>query len=204
MEADSGNLVRLKKSQIKPAAETLARAFQDYPAFIYIIPDASERRKKSPHLFQFFMRFGILYGEVYATSPNMEGVAVWLPSPIDESTIPQTVGSYWLSLETKVGRDVLDRLSYFGGYVGAVRERHTPPCHWFLEFIGVDPVSQGKGYASTLLKPMFTRIDQEHLPCYLNTEVEKNVNIYQRYSFKVVEDITIPGTDIRSWGMLRE
>ena len=46
MKADFSELVRLKESEIEPAAETLARAFHDYPAFIYVFPDAAERSKE--------------------------------------------------------------------------------------------------------------------------------------------------------------
>ena len=80
MGADLNDLVRLTKAQIKPAAETLVQAFQDDPLIAYFIPDASERNNKSPYIFHLLIRYGLLYGEVYAISPNLEGVAVWLPS----------------------------------------------------------------------------------------------------------------------------
>ena len=140
------------------------------------------------------MHYGVLHGEVYATSQNLEGVAVWLP--------PGYPGGF--SVVPEVSKDALDRRAYFGDQVYSVRQRHAPSAHWFLEFIGVTPELQGEGYASTLLKPILTRIEQERLPCYLDTEVEKNVAIYQRYGLGVVEDTEISGTDIRSWGMLRE
>ncbi len=118
---------------------------------------------------------------------------MWLP--------PDYPGGF--SIAPEVSKDALDRMAYWGSQVYPVRKRHVPSGHWFLEFIGVIPELQGKGYASTLLTPMLARIEREHLPCYLDTEVEKNVAIYQRHGFKVVEDIEVPGTDIRSWGMLR-
>ncbi len=194
MKADFSKLVRLTESQIEPAAETLARAFHDYPVFVYVFPDAAERRNELPLLLQSFVHYGVLHGEVYATSRNLEGVTVWMP--------PDYPGGF--SVVPEVSKDALDRMAYFGGQVYSVRRRHVPSAHWFLEFIGVIPELQGKGYASVLLTPMLARIEREHLPCYLDTEVEKNVAIYQRYGFRVGEDIEIPGTEIRSWGMLRE
>lgn len=194
MKAGFSKLLRLTESQIEPATETLARAFQDYPAFTYIFPDASKRRKELPLLLQSFMHNGILHGEVYATSRNLEGVAVWLPPDYPRG----------LSLAYEASKDTLDRMKYFGSQVNSVRKLHVPYSHWFLEFIGVIPELQGKGYASILLSPLLTRIDREHLSCYLNTEVEINVAIYQHYGFRVVGDIKITGTKIRSWGMLRE
>jgi len=54
------------------------------------------------------------------------------------------------------------------------------------------------------VKAVLSRIDEEHLPCYLDTEEEENVPLYQRYGFRVVEELIIPDTDIRLWAMLRE
>ncbi len=194
MKADFSELVRLTESQIEPAAETLARAFYDYPVFIYVFPDESERRNELPLLLRSFVHYGILYGEVYATSRNLEGVTVWLP--------PDYPGGF--SIAPEVSKDALDRMAYWGSQVYPVRKRHVPSGHWFLEFIGVIPELQGKGYASTLLTPMLARIEREHLPCYLDTEVEKNVAIYQRYGFRAVDDSIVVGTGVRSWGMLKE
>ena len=80
MADDLANLLRLTEAQVKPAAEVLARAFQDYPMSAYFMPDEAKRRKKQPAVFRMLVRSGIKYGEVYATSAKMEGVAVWFSS----------------------------------------------------------------------------------------------------------------------------
>ncbi|MFH1626439.1 MAG: GNAT family N-acetyltransferase, partial [Pseudomonadota bacterium] len=76
--------------------------------------------------------------------------------------------------------------------------------HWYLWIVGVEPQSQGKGYASKLLRPMLTRIDKDGLPCYLETLDERNVPIYEHLGFKVVDESTVPNTSITNWAMLRE
>lgn len=201
------NLIRLNKSQIKPAGKMFAKTFQDDPLFTYFIPNASERKNMAPYIFEFIIRYGVLYGEVYAISPNLEGVAGWLPSEKAKMTLWGMIRagfSSFYSLYSKVGKDVISRMRSFDKYVSSIHKRHTPFSHWLLSFIGVDPMFQGKGYASTLLKAMFARIDQEHLPCYLETQNEKNVPLYQHYGFKVVEEVIIPGTKTSHWAMLRE
>ena len=91
-----------------------------------------------------------------------------------------------------------------GEYIDAVHRRLIPFRHWFLQTIGVDPQFQGKGYAGKLLKPMFARIDEEGLPCYLETLDETNVPLYKHFSFKVIEKSTRPQTSLTNWAMLRE
>jgi len=204
MIADLSNLVRLQKSQIKPAAEMLARAFQDDPLFIYFFPNTSERRNKSHHFLQLLVRYGVLYGEAYATSPNLEGVTVWLPSEKADMSFLRMMRSGALSMLPRIGRDVIGRMWRFGEHATRIHKRHAPFRHWFLQPIGVDPVFQGKGYGGTLLRAMFARMDKEHLPCYLDTQTEKNVSIYRHHGFKVVEEFKIPSTEFSNWAMLRE
>lgn len=74
---------------------------------------------------------------------------------------------------------------------------------WYLMLIGVDPVSQGQGYASKLLKPMLARLDEHSLPGYPETQKEKNATLYQHFGFNVVEEFTFPSTTLTTWAMLR-
>ena len=144
-----------------------------------------------------------MYGEVYATSSNLEGVVFWLPSE-KSFTMWRMIRSGFLSLLLKLGKKVISRLMSFSDYASPIHKRHTPFRHWYLMYIGVESLFYGRGYASALIKPMLTRIDREHLLCFLETQNEKNVQIYQHFGFKVVEVGTVPGTDINHWAMLRD
>ena len=59
-----------------------------------------------------------------------------------------------------------------GDYVDTVHQRLAPFKHWFLQTVGVSPQFQGKGYAGKLLRPMLSKIDEEDLPCYLETPAQ--------------------------------
>ena len=203
MADDLNSLVRLERSQIKPAGAMLARAFYDDPLDVYLIPDESRRRKLLHYFYEFLARFGISYGEVYSTSPNLGGVTVWLPSEKAGMTLWRVIRNGGLSLLPKLGGDFTKRLSAENS-IWLIHKRHAPFRHWYLLLLGVDPVFQGKGYAGNLLRAMLARLDQEQLPCYLETHNEKNVSMYQHYGFKVVEEVIIPGTEITLRAMLRE
>ena len=204
MTMDSSNPVRLDKTQVKRAAHVLARAFQDDPLCVYFFPEVSERRNRLPHLFRVPVHHGVLYGEVYATSPNLEGVAVWVPSEKADMSLLPIVRSGGLSMAFRMGKGGSARAMRCTAYASAVRKRHAPFRHRYLESIGVAPEFQGKGYAGALLKPMFARMDAERLPCYLETQNEKNVPLYERYGFQVVEEGRIPTTELSNWAMLRQ
>ncbi len=198
------NIVRLNKSHIVPAAETLARAFQDYPLNSYFFPNASERMYKLPYTFRMVVHYGVLYGEVYATSPNLEGIAIWLSSDKADMTLWGMVRSGAFSMIPRVGVGVIGKINSFNEYTSPIHKRHISSHHWYLQFIGIDPEYQGKGFARVLLKPMLARADTECLPCYLETHKPKNVSIFQHYGFEVVDEGIIPNSEVTQLAMLRK
>jgi len=203
--ADSINsLVRLTKAEVKPAAGLMARAFQDYPLSAYFIPDDSMRRRKQVLMFQSLVRQGVTCGEAYATSAKLEGVAVWFRSDTRRGTFWSNILSGHFLFPILLGSGTVSRQKAYGEYATSVRKRQAPFPHWHLQLLGIDPVYQGKGYASVLLKSVFERIDKEGLPCFLETQAEKNVALYEHLGFRVVEVGTVPGSDVQSWAMLRE
>ena len=204
MVAVLNNLVRLNKSDIQPAVEVLTRAFRNYPLLQYGFPGELERERIAPYFFQYILNYGVRHGEIYATSPNLEGVAVWLTSDKYPMTFWRSIRSVPLSIIFGLGREGGARLKHAGDYIDARHKRLAPFKHWFFQTIGVDPQFQGKGYAGKLIRAMLARIDKEDLPCYLETLDEKNVRLYEHFGFRVIEKSAIPKTKLTNWAMLRE
>ena len=198
------DIVRLNKSHIVPAAETLTDAFQDYPLFAYFFPNHMGREKKLPHVFRWFVNHGVLHGEAYATSPKLEGVSIWLPSNKVEVSAWRMVQSGIFSIMLKAGVGSIRRMLRFGEYSDAMHRRNAPPRHRYFQLLGVDPDIRGKGYASALIKPILAKLDEEQLPCYLETHEPENVSIFQHYGFEVVEEGIIPNSEVTQWAMLRK
>ncbi len=197
-------LVRLTLGQVRPASEMMAKAFEEYPLTVYFHPDGHTHREKIARGFRSMLRFGVLYGEVYATSPNFEGAAMWLHSQSLHRTFWRNLrcGNFSGLLPSTVRRR--SRQRSFMDYSAVVHRRCAPFPHMYLQLLGVDPQFQGKGYSGRLLRAMFDRIDREGLPCFLETQAEKNVAIYQHFGFEVVEEGIVPGSNVYSWAMLRK
>ncbi|WP_342677041.1 GNAT family N-acetyltransferase [Methanofollis sp. UBA420] len=204
MPADLGDLLRLKKDQVGPAAEMLARAFDQDPKMDYFAPDDGTRGTIARHHFEFLLRYGLIYGEVYATSPRLEGVAVWLPAKKVEITLWRAFRAGLFRFRKGVGKEAMERIISFSEYVDGLHRRHMPGPHHYLFFIGVDPTFQGKGHASRLIRPMLDRLDREGLPCHLVTQNEQNVALYEHYGFRVIEHTVVPGTEVGNWAMVWE
>ena len=204
MTGNLNTLFRLSKAQVKPAARVLARVFQDEPAYMYLSPDDSKRKRNLHYHFALRLRCAIAYGEVYATSPDMEGIAMWLPSEYARMTRWASIRGGGFSVVLNLGMQSTLRQSSTNNFIRSIQAKHAPFQHWYFASIGVDTAYQGKGYASALIKPMLARIDSEHLPCYLETQKANNVSLYQHYGFEVVNEASIPGTGLTNWAMLRQ
>ena len=196
-------LLKMEKEHIKPVSLMLSRAFKDQ--FKDIFPDPEERRAKEHYVNEYLLRRDYSYSRSFITSPKLEGIAVWIHSNMNPGR------SYWRILTSgaiwpafKMGRRAFGKVKKFGQHSRRKRKEWAPAKHWFLAALAVDPQHQGKGYASKLLNEMLSNIDEEGLPCYLETEGEKNVSMYKRFGFKVIGEFTIPNTTFDLVAMLRE
>lgn len=196
--------VRMGKEKVKQATNTLSRAFRNDELYSYIIPDEVKRNSILPLIFEFRIRYGLSYGEVYASSSEVEGLAIWIPNKNIEMTLWRIAKCGGISLFLKAGKSTMKRLFDLAEYASEIHKKHANFPHWHLSPIGIDPIFQGKGYAGILLSSKLKKIDEEHLPCFLETQSEKNVLIYKRYGFKIVEEGKIPGTKLPHWAMLRD
>lgn len=89
------------------------------------------------------------------------------------------------------------------GVFARVDELHPTFEHWYLPLIGVDPVAQGQGLGSALLRHGLAACDRAGLPAYLHATSPRNRNLYARHGFNVLKVIEA-GSAPPHWAMLRE
>jgi GNAT superfamily N-acetyltransferase len=103
------------------------------------------------------------------------------------------------------------RIAGLGGVARAVgaldmMEKKHPksPSHYYLLAIGVDPPLQGQGIGTQMATPILERCDREGVPAYLESSKEQNVPLYERWGFKVVEQLDLPKGGPTAWRMWRD
>ncbi len=199
---DLHGLARAGMPDARRIARIFARAFQDDPLMRYAIPDAQQRRRLLPTLMGPNARYGCRYGEVYTTTAEFSGAAMWLPPGHATYTLRRLLRAGMLVAPLRLPWPVLRRLATVEGRAHTLHQRYAPEPHWYLAQIGVEPAHQRQGVASRLLRPMLARMDAAGLPGYLETENPANLRIYQRYGFRVVAEDAVPG-EPHIWAMLR-
>jgi GNAT superfamily N-acetyltransferase len=196
-------IVPLEESQIEAAGAAMARAFFVDNVMEYMYPDEDERRRLGPWHFGAFIRYGYLFGEVYTTSGNPDGTAVWF-RPGEADLTDERVQLSGLDRAADVlGADAWARFSTVCEYVESLHPKEVPEPHWYLPLLGVDPALQGKGAGSALLRVILDRADRDGLPAYLWTAKARNVAFYQKHGFEVLTEGVEPTSGIRFWTMRR-
>jgi GNAT superfamily N-acetyltransferase len=197
-------MIRLTKTQLRPAIETLTLAMLEDPQTEWFFPDPVGRERRLRYAMEFTVKYGLAYGEAWATSENCEGVAIWLPSHRAERTLPRIIRCGGLVSTAKLGWSVLRQYLRIGKYLDEVEQRCAPFPHWYLDILGVTPRCQRRGFGSVLLREMFARVDRERRPVYLYTSKETNMQMYLRYRFTVASVGHFPGTNVPHWSMVRQ
>jgi len=198
------DIITLDKTQVKAAGEVLGRALKDDPVSVWDIPDKEKRHAVMKHVFQMTSCLGVKYGETHATSPNLEGIAVWLPYINKKYKLLINIGCLLKSKMYKLGREAQKRIKPIEEHSTKVHREFVPGDHWYLQTLGVEPTHQGKGYGSLLMEYMFEKIDNtDPLPVFLETSTELNVKFYKRFGFEVMKEGIIPETDVEQWYLLR-
>ena len=73
------NLYKITENEIEKASLVLGKAFHDDPVMSQVVPDEDERKQKLPLIYKISLIYAMKYGEVYAPSENLEGIAIILP-----------------------------------------------------------------------------------------------------------------------------
>jgi ribosomal protein S18 acetylase RimI-like enzyme len=192
-------IVRLGRSQFDEASAVLARAFQDDPAWAWLLPDAARRRTVLPWLFR--LGFDVTAADVWGPRGAVLGAARWLPPGRTPVRLAPTLRALALT-PLKLGAVTLPFLAY-GRAVESLRSEVAPGPHWYLAGIGVDPAHRRQGIGSALLEPGLRASAEARLPAVLLTNLEDNLSFYEQHGFRVVRESRTPEDGPEAWAMVR-
>lgn len=191
----------LSKDAKNYCAQLLAKAFLDYPLYVYGIKDKENQEKKLNILFQTLVEFTSRYGVIYTVGEPFKAVMLVLPS----TQIPISNWKMFLSGATniffKVGLGFLLRQREITAKQEEIHLKYMPEPHQYIFTIGVDPAHQGQKLASRLIQELQQDSQNHRRPIFLETNKELNAQIYQKLGFKILEKHIFPQKNLTLWGM---
>lgn len=171
---------------VQPVSRMLARAFFDDPVMLHFLPKPEGRDAKLQRIFQLLHKLALPHHACF-TAQGYECATLWRPP--NQWHLP-----WWQYLINGP-----EMLGIFGGGVltvmGAmdhIEKVHPKEPHWYLQVIGTDPPTQGKGFAGLLMRNQLAVADASGVPCYLESSKESNIPVYRAFGFEVVREIHLP------------
>src|SRR6478609_11078266 len=192
-------IVRLEDDRLGEASDVLARAFQDDPAWVWLIEDPERRARLLPWLFR--VGFDVTAADVWSTPGVIRGAARWLPPGRPAMRIGPTLRAL-VSTPFHLGSATAAFLSY-GRAVEQMRTDVAAGPHWYLAGIGVDPAAQRQGIGAALLQPGLRAATSAGLPAVLLTNNEANLHFYESHGFAVERVGHTPEEGPRAWAMVK-
>lgn len=185
------------------ATRIISRAFLNYPLMLYAFEGRTEQQRAYLlyKLFEKCVSACVLYGKLLLTH-DKTGSVIWLPGKNFRPTLPQEIRSGMALIPLQVGVKTTLRLMYHDSEAEGWIKKHAVPNMGYIWNIGVLPEAQGKGYSRLLIDQSIEQMRQEGLTeCWLKTEDAKNVTIYQKLGFTVMNQMVVKSSGISSWAM---
>jgi ribosomal protein S18 acetylase RimI-like enzyme len=175
------------------AVATLTTAFSSDPVLRWVFPDAHQYLADFPRLVRAFAGRAFEDHTAHCTE-GIHAVALWLAP----GTAPDEEAMGALLDERIPGA----RKEELFGFLEQMGPYHPAEPHWYLPLIGVDPMSQGQGTGSALLRHALKMCDSQRVPAYLEASSPRNKPLYERHGFEEIGVIQA-GSSPPMWPMVR-
>lgn len=199
------HLYPINKAEIPAAVDVLIDSFQDDPLWRVPVPVDGDQDRSRRAFFECPLRYGLTYGNVYASSSALEGLAVWVPGRLADMNFWRMLRCGAIRAALGMEKESVRKLKILSDTVVPDRKRHMKDRdYWYVMVIGVRTAHQGQGIGSRLMRAITAECDAAGEPLYLETETEANVPFYTRHGFELIERVVLPELDLPMWEMVRE
>ena len=177
---ERGRFARIGPDHAASVVSVIALAFATDPVARWAFPDPHVYAQRFPEFIEAFAWGAFGSGTAFLALGG-RGAAAWLKpgSGPDEDRLLDIIRQ---STSETIQRDLIPMLELMEAY-------HPNDPHWYLPMIGVDPVMQGSGIGSALLRQGLAQCDAEGSPAYLESSNPRNIPLYERFGFEIVGTI---------------
>lgn len=196
-------IISAEKNNIDRLAQVLAEAMFQDPMYYYISNDKELNLRYFTTFWKAVLAYTIKFGIVLTTEDLKGAVCLLPPYKTDFSFVNLLRTGFKIPLSVfrfpyPKMKKTMDILIGLGRY----QNQTIPEPHWYLLAIGVKPEDQGKGIGGSLLRELAGVIGKDGKAVYLETETAKNVQLYQKYGFEVVNEIIIEEHNLKYYLMV--
>ena len=187
----------LRNEDVERAANVIARAFHEDELTVHIYPDGETRSRLAPLMFEAFVRYDLLFGQVDHLA-GFTAVASWMRPGETVETPERLAQAGFDDLPHDVPLAALDAVF---GFIGPAIATAAPEPHWHLRLLGVDPGHQQGGLGAAVMGHGLDRAAVSGHPVVLETFAARAVPFYLRNGFEILVDDLEPTSGLRFWAL---
>jgi GNAT superfamily N-acetyltransferase len=166
-------------------APVFGRAFVDEPMTRWSLGDRGDAADRLTRAFACFLEQVLSLGLVWEVGAG-NGAAVWIPPMhFDDWDVHPWSQPRIIALTDDDGR----RYNRFWDWEDS---HHPTEPLWQLDSIAVEPAAQGQGLGTQLVATGLALAQADGIGAFLSTGTARNVSIYARSGFRVVEEADAP------------
>lgn len=162
--------------------DVITLAFGSDPVARWLYPDSQQYLHYFANFIRLFGGKAFEMGSAFYVG-DFIAAALWLPPNVQPDK-QGMISLFESTISGEIRNDLYAVLERKGNY------RPTEP-HWYLPLIGTDPVHQGRGMGSALLRHALAVIDRDRKPAYLESSNPKHINFYKKFGFEVIGKIQV-------------
>lgn len=170
----------LRPNDIEKAVSTMVLAFAADPGARWFSPTAELYMQNMTGYARATVTPAISHDAAFQIGDGL-GVVFCLPPGVDvgEATLSEALTPRFPDAD-QISMRVLAKKSI---------EIRPDEAHWYLPMMGVDPVCQRLGLGAQLMKTVCEHFDRDGLPAFLESSNPKNLSLYRRFGFEVLQDV---------------
>lgn len=174
--------------KVRPATTSDRERFEAAMTMAFTADPAARWAWPDPHVFfrtftSLVMLFGgksFDHGSAHVIGDFL-GVAQWLPPGVQPDDEP--IGALF---ERNMSEPKLSQVLFLFEQMASF---HPKEPHWYIPLFGVDPMFQGRGYGSELMRHGLAVCDHDRQLAYLEATSPANRRFYERHGFRVLGEI---------------
>lgn len=195
-------LYQIKKKDLERCAEVAAKAFLEDESSKFLL--SSHLTYKS--LYNYYL---VIYNAainkmyMFAESEDINGFIIIAPVKHSNLSVWECIMAGALKLIFSQGPGIVFRSLEYEKNCNKTREMIASADSWYIFQFGVLPDKQGMRLGSKIIKPVLNWFDKKKITCYLETQKDVNVYIYNHLGFLLKMVGTLPDKKMSQYAMFR-
>jgi GNAT superfamily N-acetyltransferase len=191
MSQENVEITQATPDRLPELASVLGRAFAVEPMMRWPLCESDDNEQRLIRAFAIFVEDPIRLGMVWEAGAAT-GAMIWIPADqmdaLDDGN---------LAMRSVYEReDGARRFDRFWDWVGS---KHPDEPLALLDSVAVEPAAQGRGIGSALIRHGLDRARRAGHGAWAETGNPRNVPLYERHGFRVVDDADAPGGGPHIW-----